>query len=102
MGKLFENSGSKIKTIAKIFLVIGIIGSIALAIILGRQTVNVLYYGYTQVEDRFDFMMFLCILVGGILISYISSLILHGFGELVENSEHIRSSVYSLEQKERE
>ncbi len=34
--------------------------------------------------------------------TFISSLVLHGFGELVENSGLIRNSVYSLEQKGKE
>ena len=71
---MFNNIGGKIKSLAKVVCWIGIIASIIGGIVL-------------FMED--DDMFFICVLIagGGALISWVSSFVLYGFGQLVENSD---------------
>lgn len=73
---LFDNIGRKLQTLAKILFVVGIIASIVYALILFRASFG---------NDAL--VLGVLVLVGGILGSLISSWLLHGFGEIVENSE---------------
>ena len=74
MDDMFRNPGKKIKTLSIILFyincVVSLIGSFALS--------NSLF--------GFDFFSFLFALAGGLLVSFVLSLFLYGFGELIENS----------------
>lgn len=70
---MFNNVGGKIKIIAKITAWIGIIVCII--------------YGFVMLVSMEDMALIgLLIMTVGSLLSWISSLVLYGFGELVENS----------------
>ncbi|MBR5010806.1 MAG: hypothetical protein IKY06_09200 [Clostridia bacterium] len=90
---MFQNSGNKIKTLALILFVICLIATLILAI-----TASIIrdYYGNA---DGFRFWQFLGILVGGSITSFISSLFLYAFGDLVEDVSILRSYVLSIKNK---
>lgn len=71
---MFENIGDKIKTLAKICCLIGIIGSVITGIIL-ISSINVL--------------VGIAITIGGALLSWIGSFFVYGFGELIESNAEI-------------
>lgn len=76
--KMFEEPGHKLKTVAKILCWLGIIGTVIAAVTLGKDR-----YG------DLDLLSFALILVIGCVTSYISSLVLYGFGEMIENTSGI-------------
>ncbi len=67
---MFNNPGEKIKKLAVISFVCGIIISVILAFALGET-----------------FPIIIAILLGGPLTAYISSLLLYGFGTLIVNTD---------------
>ena len=76
--KMFEEPGYKLKTVAKILCWLGIIGTVIAAVTLGKDR-----YG------DFDLLSFLLILIIGCVTSYISSLVLYGFGEMIESTSSV-------------
>lgn len=101
MDALFENAGSKIKTLAKIVFVICVIASLICAIVFGRtfETKNIGTSRYPTYRDfsHFNLWLFLCILFGGILASYVSSLFMYAVGEIVCHLETIAVSKAAIE-----
>lgn len=79
MDNLFSNTGGKIKTVAKIVFILGIIGSIALGIILGFA------YGWASERSWITFI----IIIAGPIASYVNSLFIYAVGSLFENVEFI-------------
>lgn len=82
---MFDNVGGKIKTVAKVVIWVGISASVISGFILMLQ------------EDTGIIGLFIMMI--GSLISWISSLMTYGFGQLVENSDILvaqsrRESVY--------
>ena len=73
---MFNNIGGKIKTLAKVICWIGIISCIITGIVL------------MAINDDFVLIGILTAVVGSLL-SWISSFVLYGFGQLVENSDVI-------------
>lgn len=73
-----NNIGKTIKKLAEIILFIGLIGSLICAVIFGKS------YGYYGLD--LDFLKFIIIFLGGGLSSYISYLLVYGFGTLIESS----------------
>lgn len=72
---MFDNIGSKIKTLASVICWLGIIGCVLCGIALMIAI------------RRFGFLIGLFIIIFGSLFSWISSFVLYGFGEIVENSD---------------
>lgn len=68
---MYDNIGSKIKIVAQILFVLGVIGSIIFGFVI--------CFG----SEDFNAIGFLYILLGG-LISWLSTLLMYGFGELIE------------------
>ena len=79
---MFDNIGGKIKFLAQISTIIGIIGYLILGLII------------CNTDEDFILIGVLIIFIGAIL-SWVSSFLLYGFGELIENSsvlvKHIKS-----------
>lgn len=71
---MFSNIGSKIKTLAQVMTWLGIIAFIIIGI------------GIMALDDEMIFIGLIVMVVGGIL-SWVSSFVLYGFGQLVENSD---------------
>ena len=71
---MFDNIGSKIKTLAQVVCWIGIIASFLIGIILISQDEDTALIGFL-------------VLVLGSLFSWIGSFMTYGFGQLIENSD---------------
>lgn len=88
---MFENIGGKIKTLAKVLCWVGIIVSIILAIIMFISAGDASY----SEEGLYRGLGFGFLLVAPLL-SWISSFLLYGFGELIEtNCEIARNTRYN-------
>lgn len=74
---MYENVGAKIKGVAVIVTAIGFIISVVLFLILISTGTLPMY------------ALGVAVLIGGMFISWLSSLALYGFGELIENSDII-------------
>lgn len=72
---MFKNIGGKIKTLAEILAMLGMIGSIILGIIELMAGENVL-------------IGFLIFIIGSIA-SWLSSCFIYGFGQLIENTDFL-------------
>lgn len=71
---MFDNIGSKIKTVAKVVCWIGIIASIISGIVLIAQDEDTAFLGFM-------------VMVLGSLSSWVGSFLTYGFGQLIENSD---------------
>lgn len=76
---MFNNIGKKIKTLAQVITLIGIIASLITGIVFIALANNNPGWGTLGV----------LIIIIGSLISWISSFILYGFGQLVDNSDKL-------------
>lgn len=83
MDNFYKNAGRKIQLVAKAIFVTFSIISVILAIIFFNQSSNT----YT-LEGVYILLGIIC-LIGGPLLSWISSLMVYGFGDLVDNSRRI-------------
>ncbi len=93
---MFSNIGKKIKVLAKVFCWIGIIFSFVTGILMGSGTSYLATLSNTISGDAAAFATSSIGVFGGIifivvgsLISWISSFVLYGFGELVDNSSEL-------------
>jgi len=73
---MFENIGKKIKNLASVITWMGIILSVVVGIVLIVLDESLIATG-------------LIIMVAGFLMSWISSFLLYGFGQLVDNSDKL-------------
>ena len=81
---MFENIGEKIKGLAKVICVIGIVFSVI--------------YGLDIMMEGKDFVMTgLITAIVGSVISWISSFFTYGFGTLISNSEKIARNIESID-----
>ena len=84
---MFSNVGGKIKILAKIMLVLGMLASVI--------------YGIYFMTNGGEFILFgLLIAVGGVLGSWISALFIYGFGQIITNTDSISSNTRKIEKKE--
>ncbi len=72
---MFDNIGRKIKTLAEVFCLIGMIASVVSGIVL------------MCFEDGFLFFIGVVVIIVGGLLSWILSFNLYGFGQLIENTD---------------
>lgn len=88
---MFENVGKKIKTFAKVICWIGIIGSALWGII------------YILSEGLYleDIIIAVIIIAGGVLSSWISSLFIYGFGELIDKTTDISGKLSNVKEEEK-
>ena len=75
---MFHNIGGKIKTLAVVITVIGIVASVlAGVIVMGGR-------GYPPAAG---ILFGLLTIIGGCLVSWIGSFLIYGFGQLIENTD---------------
>ena len=95
---MFENSGEKIVKVAKVLFWITVIASVILAFVLGWSKEYHSYYfgsgGYYS--NEFHPVYFFSLLIGYPLVSYISTLFIIAFGELVQNSRRIKDATEEI------
>lgn len=88
---MFENPGGKMKTTANILFWLGIVGTVILAFQFGKDK-----YG------DFEVVSFTMIAVTGAVSSYISSLVLYGIGDAIEDIASTRYVANFIYEKEKE
>lgn len=91
---MFNNIGSKIKTLAKVLCGIGI----CVSIIIGGFVMasgNSTYYGYRYYNRAMGWAGAGIIILGS-LFSWIGSFFIYGFGELIENSAESKKLLQKL------
>lgn len=86
---MFDNIGGKIKTLAVILCVLGIIASFAGAVALWAQSSR---YNDTILEG-------VAILVAGCIGSWVGSFFIYGFGQLIENSDLMVEKLNTIERR---
>lgn len=93
---MFNNIGGKIKALAYIACLIGIIA----CIIIGLSIISL------SGMDEESMIVGIIVIIAGSFISWISSFVLYGYGQLIENSDQMvlyfqygSPSTYSEEQK---
>lgn len=96
---MFENSGEKIKKISIVVFWITTIVSVVLAFVLGWERNYHSYYSFSGGYYTNDFrpLYFFAFLIGVPLTSYISTLFLVAFGDLVRNSQRINEVAEKME-----
>ena len=77
---MFDNIGRKIKFVASLICWVGIIG----CFVLGGILLDDAYYDI-------EYVIGYVILIGGPIISWVSSFFMYGFGELIEETSGIHS-----------
>lgn len=88
--KLFSNIGGKIKTLAKVICLVGMVISLI-------QAVRVLNMGYEYQNTAFASLLTLGL---GCLFSWIGSFFTYGFGELIDRTCSIDDKLSSGSEKE--
>lgn len=86
-GGIYANPGVTLKRIATAIFIIGAIASVILAFVLGRSVD--LWTG----ESTFSFGLFIGILLGGVLVSYLSGLGLATLGDIAVNLNKINRKI---------
>lgn len=80
-GGLYANPGVTLKVIATLICILGMIASIILAVVFGYSS---------SLWGDFNFGVFFGILIGGVILSYLSGLGLAAFGDLVLSANEIK------------
>ena len=88
---MFENSGEKIKKLAKVLFVLNVIVFVILAFVFGWERGR---YG-----TWFNPVWFFTFIIGGPLVSYIECLIMYAFGELVDSTENVNRNLKPIVNK---
>ena len=89
---MWDNIGEKIKILAKIIAWVGIIASIIGGLILIVQGVKINQNSWNGSGGGLLILGGLGTIIGGSILSWISSFSMYGFGELIDNSEIIKSN----------
>lgn len=93
---MFRNIGKKLKTVAKVVCWIGIIASVVMGVILiiagsnGSNTID--YYGNIAISTQGtnNVVAGIIVIVVGSLSSWVGSLLIYGFGQLIEDNSEMR------------
>ena len=80
---MFDDIGGKIKTLAVACTIIGIIASVIVGFIF-----------FAEDEPGIG----IAVIIGGAAVSWVSSFVLYGFGELIDNTDEIRSELHQWHQ----
>ena len=78
---MFDNIGNRIKVLAVILTLLGIVASFI---------VGTVFLDFEYVEDKtLRIIIRLFIIVGGSFLPWVSSFLLYGFGQLIENTDKL-------------
>lgn len=77
---MFEDIGAKIKIVSKVLCWVGIIAAVIAAFVM------------FSLDEEVGGLLFLLFLIAGPLLSWINSLFVYGFGELIEKTTEIAES----------
>ena len=96
---MFENSGEKLKKVVIVLFWLSIIGYVLLAFAFGWEE----YYSSARGRySVFNAVYFFTFLIGGPLVSYISTLVLVAFADLVENTQYIKKATEEIKKNKAE
>ena len=84
---MWDNIGEKIKLLAKVIALVGIISSVFSGIGLISQGFDINQSSRSGRDGELFIYLGIASLIGGSIISWISSFFMYGFGELINNSE---------------
>lgn len=90
---MFDNIGKKIKTLAKVLCRVGIIAYVIVAIVMFLCVIEYPYAAGLYIGLGVAF------LIGGSLLSWISSFFMYGFGELIDKACDIERNTRGGERK---
>lgn len=96
---MFNNIGNKLMAVAKVFCWIGIIASIILGIVLigaGTSNNSYSYYG-SSISSTNATVSGITIIIVGCIGSWIASLLIYGFGQLIEDNAAMRKIMETTE-----
>lgn len=85
---MWSNIGHKIKTLAKVICWIGIVLSVLVGIMAIATNGTLQSYGYTY-NTGSNILTGILVIILGVLGSWLGSLTMYGFGELVERAMNI-------------
>lgn len=94
--KLFMNPGSRIKTMAKVFFILGMIATVVLTIIFGWDRGTDYYWGTYHDYSYFNAGLFFACLLGTPIVTFVNCLLLYGFGELIETNAETKEKVDNI------
>ena len=85
MEEIFSRAGKKIQVFAKILFWLGIIASIIVGVlmIINGNNLNKIY-----TDGSYMVLGGFCVIVGGSFVSWFCSLLLYGFGTIVDKNEY--------------
>lgn len=99
---LCKKPGHKIKILAQIVLICGLVGSLVCAVYFGAQSYIYDLWSFLDVamlgfilKIPFDFKIFILVLLSGIVSSYITVLLLYAFGDSVEKVDALHAEAVS-------
>ena len=98
---MYANIGEKIKKVAVIVAIIGIICSIVIGIVLivqAQGSGSSSYYGRSRGNDNILIFMGIATMILGSLVSWISSFFAYGFGELIVKTTEIAKNTTKTEE----
>ena len=98
---MYESVGKKIKGVAIFLCILGITLSIVGGVIYCKLNINAYGDGYVAAEEKEEqrtttIIITIIIIAGGSLLSWVSNIVLAGFGELVQDTEEISDLVYNM------
>ena len=86
-GGIYSNPGAILKGIATAIFIIGAVASVILAFVFGRSV------DFWSGESTFNIGLFIGILLGGVLVSYLSGLGLATLGDIAQNLNKINRKI---------
>lgn len=91
--RMFDNPGELIKKVAKIVFIIGIIITVISSIYV--------FLLYARIEMGFlrTIITSIVVLVIGLISSWLSTIVLYGMGELIDNSTKMIDAIYVIEKR---
>lgn len=98
--RMFENSAERLKKFAIALFWLSIAISVILAFVFGWETIEETFY--TRSYKVFHAEYFFTFLIGCPLVSYISTLFLVAFGDLVENAQRIKEVTEEIKKEKNE
>jgi len=93
---MWDNIGEKIKLLAKVIAWVGIISSVIGGISLISQGFDINQSSRSGRDGGLFILLGIASLIGGSIISWISSFFMYGFGELIEKTSAIEKNTRNV------
>ena len=90
---MYSKVGGKIKVLAIVEFILGVIVSIATGFLLGSASGQVSSYMSYSRSSSFSWGIFILVVVVGFILSWLSSLFIYGYGQLIEDTHEIKQMI---------